>query len=166
MQPSSPTSARWPSLPSTSPDPFEQRLALIEAEYRASLAAPLSARKVLLVAVLLDHCADQFFAARRTRPDTVFGAEDPLRFRAELARRSPAMAAVFALGNQSATLRLDSVTVPIADYPRLGIEDFMVSLYNQNTVQRVMLARSDFGLIEAHSVLAEALQFWSDYLAG
>lgn len=147
-------------MPSTLPDPLAERFALIEAEYRLSLAAPLSRRKALLVAVLLDDFADRCFDAWRHEPERVHGAADPIAYRAELARRSPAMAAVFALGNQTATLRLDSVEIPIADYPALGVEDFMVSLYNGNTVQRVMLVAPGAGPVLAHAILDDAIAFW------
>lgn len=151
-------------MPSTLPDPLRERFALIEAEYQLSLAAPLSRRKALLVAVLLDDFADRAFAAWRREPERVFGAADPIAFRAELARRSEALAAVFTMGNQTATLRLDSVAVPIADYPKLGVEDFMVSLYNGNTVQRVMLVRDGTEPVLAHPLINDAIAFWRRFL--
>ncbi|MEO5806220.1 hypothetical protein [Devosia sp.] len=144
------------------PDPLslEQHFALIEAEHHHSLAAPLSARRALLVAILLDHYPDRVFAAHRHQPDQVFGVEDMLAYRAELGRRSPAMAAIFALGSGNATLRIEAVKVPIADYSSLGVEDFMVSLYNGNSVQRVMLYTPGHEPRLAHDVLSEAIAFW------
>ena len=139
------------------------RFALIVEEYRLSLAAPLSVRKVLLVAVLLDHFADRVFAQFRDTPERVFGAQDVLAWRAELGARSPALALVAELASgrhDGAMLRIDAITVPIADYPTLAVEDYMVSLYNQNTVQRVVIVRSDGSVVLAHEILAAALDYW------
>ena len=139
------------------------RYALILEEHRHSLAAPLSVRKVLLVAVLLDHFADLAFAQLRDTPARVFGAQDVLAWRAELAARSPALALVAELASGrhgGAALRIDAITVPIADYPTLAVEDYMVSLYNQNTVQRVVIVRSGGSTVLAHEVLATALDYW------
>ncbi len=40
-------------------------------------------------------------------------------------------------------LAIESVTVPLADYGRLSVEDFMVSLYNDHSVQRLLLVSAD-----------------------
>ena len=157
-------SAHWRFSPSTSPEvSLDEHLALIVEEHRLSLAAPLSPRKALLVAVLLDHFADRVFARFRTgMPDVLPPADDLPAWRAKLASRSPALAAVFALGSGQAQLRIDAVAVPIADYPALGVEDFMVSLYNGHTVQRVMLVEPGHEPVLAHDILAAALAFWQD----
>ena len=51
----------------------------------------------------------------------------------------------------------EAVEVSVADYPNLGVEDFMVSLYNGRTVQRVRVALPDGGRADVHEVLAGAL---------
>jgi len=147
-----------------------EHLALIEDEYRAALKAPLSARKILLAVVLLDNFADRAFEAFRfTAPAKVFEAEDPPAFRAALAERSPALAVIFALG----ALQLDgprlvtrTVEVPIAEYHKLSVEDFMVSLYNKNTVQRVMIASPDAPDRLALEVIGEAIAWWQGFGVG
>lgn len=140
---------------------LDEHLALIVEEHRQALAAPLSARKTLLVAVLLDHFADRVFAQfRASMPDFLPGAGDLPAWRAKLAYGSEAIAAIFALGSGQAQLRIDAVEVPIADYPALAVEDLMVSLYNGNTVQRVMLVGSGRDPVLAHEVLASAQDFW------
>ena len=141
-----------------------EHFALIEEEYRASLEAPLSARRAMLVVVLLDQFADRVFAAHRAQgPEKVLFAEDVLAYRAALADRSPALAAIFslcALKPEGPVLQVVAIEVPIADYPQLPVEDYMVSLYNKNTVQRVVIALPDGRQTLAHGVLAEALRWW------
>ena len=141
-----------------------EHFALIEEENRASLAAPLSARKAMLVVVLLDQFADRVFAAHRAQgPEKVLYAEDVLAYRAALADRSPALAAIFslcALRPEGPVLKVVAVEVPIADYPQLPVEDYMVSLYNKNTVQRVVIASPDGTQTLVHRVLGEAVRWW------
>ena len=142
---------------------LEARFALIVEEHRRSLAAPLSVRKVLLVAVLLDHFADRVFAQFRDVPNKVLGAQDVLAWRAILAARSEPLALLAELASgrhDGATLRIDPITVPIADYPALDVEDYMVSLYNQNTVQRVVIVKGDSSTVLAHDILAAAVEYW------
>lgn len=124
--------------------------AYLRAEFAAAEAAPLSIRKARLVALLVDACADRLFAGSA-------GDRDVLAFRAELAERHPALAAVFALARGEAMLVTEAVEVPLADYPALSLPDFMVSLYNNHTVQRVLLAMPDGTRLPAHAVLGEAI---------
>ena len=134
---------------------IEQHCTYLAAAFAESLAAPLSARKAMLVAVLADAYADRLFAAGGT------GAEDILSFRAGLAAQSEALALLFALcalRDGGPRLVTEAVEVPIADYPKLSVEDYMVSLYNQNTVQRVRIALPDGGRRLAHEVLADAIE--------
>ena len=51
----------------------------------------------------------------------------------------------------------EAVTVPIADYGSLSIEDFMVSLYNDHTVQRLRLALPDGTRVDMLETLREAM---------
>lgn len=125
----------------------------LNAEWRTAQAAPLSLRRVLLVAALIDAYADRLFAATTQ-------AEDILVFRARLAAGSPALRLVFDLCAQRADgprLAIEAVEVPIAEYGAFPVEDFMVSLYNDHTVQRVVLVLPDGGRRLAHEVLADAL---------
>lgn len=106
----------------------------------------------MLVVVLIDAYADRLFAA--------LGAEDILTFREDLAR-APAVRLVFEMCAQRSHgphLALEAVAVPIADYGALPVEDFMVSLYNDHNVQRVVLVKPDGSRQLAHGVLADALQ--------
>jgi hypothetical protein len=138
-----------------------EHFALIEAEYAAALAAPLSARQAMLVAVLLDKYPDRVFAAHRADPVRVHGAEDLPAYRAVLRQRTPALATIFALcacRPDGPRLETRAVDVPLSDYPNLPLEDFMVSLYNNHTVQRVLLVGAAGAVRLAHKVLAEALE--------
>ena len=123
-------------------------LAYLEAAVAAARAAPLSAKKAMLAAMLVDAYAD------RLMPE----GGDILAFRAELAAESAALSLIFALCSGRATrLVTEGVEVPIADYPKLGVEDFMVSLYNDHTVQRVRIVAADGSRHDVHAVIEEAV---------
>ena len=111
-------------------------------------------RKARLVALLIDAYADRLFAVDA-------GADDILEYRAALAAVSPALALVFALAaNRPAGPQLvtEAVAVPLADYPTLDVADFMVSIYNDRTIQRVLVAMPDGQRLIAHAVLEEAIE--------
>ncbi|MDB5614187.1 MAG: hypothetical protein JWQ22_1840 [Devosia sp.] len=99
----------------------------------------------MLVAALVDAYVDRLFAANGE-------AEDILDFRAEVAVRSPALGHIMALCSGRARLVTEAVAVPIADYGTLAVEDFMVSLYNDHSVQRLRLNGLDM-----RETLAEAI---------
>jgi hypothetical protein len=125
----------------------------LEDEWRAAQAAPLSMRKAMLVAALIDAYVDRLFAAQ-PEPD------DILEFRAGLAARSSALRMVFDLCAQrsgGARLVIEAVAVPIADYGALSVEDFMVSLYNDHSVQRLRLVTPDGGRHDVMAALGEAI---------
>ena len=104
----------------------------------AAAAAPLSAKRAMLAALLLDAAADAKFAAS--------GEDDVLAYRERLAAGSDALGLVFglcALRPGGPRLVTEAVEVPLAEYPKLRTEDFMVSLYNDRTVMRVRIAVGD-----------------------
>ncbi len=117
----------------------------------AAGAAPLSRRKAMLAALLVDQAAEAMFRAS--------GEDDLLAFRARTGARSEALALVFglcALDPAGPRLVTEAVEVPIAAYPSLAVEDFMVSLYNGRTVMRVLIA-DGAARHDVHEVLAQAL---------
>jgi hypothetical protein len=118
----------------------------------AARAAPLSRKKAMLAILLVDASADAAFATS--------GEDDLLAFRERLATGSDALALVFALAAQledGPRLVVEPVEVLVADYPGLGVEDFMVSLYNGRTVQRVRIA-TGAERRDVHEALAAALE--------
>ena len=133
----------------------------IEAAFASARAHPLSSRKTLLVAVLLDNFCDQVFEAlRRPAPDRIFATDDVLAFRQRLREEIPSLGLIFdlfAAEPGSPRLETRAVEVPIEAYGGLSIEDFMVSLYNGSTVQRVTIVLADGRMHLAHEVLAEAI---------
>ena len=142
---------RWSSSPSIlgSLAPHWAYLQDVWAEARA---APLSRRKALLVASLLDAYADRLFAAQATPGDI-------LVFRAALAAQSAPLALIFGLA-----ARLDDVVpvtefikVPLETYGQLRVEDFMVSLYNGNSIQRQFLALPNGDRLDLLETLASAI---------
>jgi hypothetical protein len=145
-----------------------EHFALIEAELADLDAHPLSARQTRLVMALIDKFADRVFLARRARhPDRVAPIdgrtiEDPIAWRDFLRQSSPALAAIFEVCANPATagLEIRAVEVPIPDYPRLSTADFMVSLYNKNTVQRVLLVSPDGKTQLAREVIGAAMDWW------
>ena len=117
----------------------------------SAAAAPLSAKRAMLAALLVDAAADAAFAQS--------GEDDVLAFRARLAAGSDALALVFglcALRPDGPLLVTEAVVVPIEEYPALRVEDFMVSLYNGNSVQRVRIAVGE-ARHDVHEVLEKAL---------
>ena len=109
----------------------------------------------MLAALLIDAEVDRQFAAAGSGGD-----RDLLEWRAGIARNSKALRLVLglaALRPDGARLVTEAVEVPIADYPQLPVADFMVSLYNDHTVQRVLIAMPDGSRHDVHAVLAEAL---------
>jgi hypothetical protein len=106
----------------------------------------------MLVCGLADAYADRLFGAQDA-------TDDILAFRAALAVRSAALAQVFAVVRGELRLVTEAVEVPLADYGQLKVEDFMVSLYNGHTVQRVRLVLADGTRVLAHPVVDEAIGF-------
>jgi hypothetical protein len=106
----------------------------------------------MLACALADAYADRLFGAQSSTGDI-------LAFRAGLAARSEALAQVFALVRGELTLVTEAVEVPLAEYGTLRVEDFMVSLYNNHSVQRVRIAQPDGSRTSAHSVVGEAIEF-------
>lgn len=94
-------------------------------------------RKARLVAALVDAHVDRLFVAL---PDP----DDILTFREAMAAGSPELARIMALGGQGEVYMVtEAVAVPIAEYGALPVEDFMVSLYNDHTVQRLLIVTAD-----------------------
>lgn len=110
----------------------------------------LSRKKAMLAALLVDAYADRLFA------DRAEPAGDVLEFRTGLASAHPALALVFDLVAGRAELVTEAVEVPLADYGKLSVEDFMVSLYNGHTVQRIRIVTADGMRGDVHDVLARA----------
>jgi hypothetical protein len=54
-------------------------------------------------------------------------------------------------------LATEAVIVPVAEYGTLPVEDFMVSLYNDHTVQRLMLVLADGARVDMLETLREAI---------
>ncbi|WP_413992006.1 hypothetical protein ACMDCR_07920 [Labrys okinawensis] len=149
---------------------LETEFARVEEAFAAARLHPLSLRKTLLVAVLLDNYCDQAFdLLRRSPPARIFDVEDVLAFRERLRAEEPALGLIFDLCASAPggpSLQTCAVTVPIEEYGKLSIEDYMVSLYNDNTVQRVMIVAADGSMDLAHEVLGKAMAYLSKAMAG
>lgn len=132
-------------------DSLQQHRDYLEGEWQGLLAAPLSARKARLVAALVDAYVDRLFASAP-------GVDDILEFRAGMAGGSAALGRIMALcGDKGVQLVTEAVEIPLADYPALPIEDFMVSLYNGHSVQRLRLRTADGGHHDMMETLREAI---------
>jgi hypothetical protein len=126
--------------------------ALADARHAVAMAAgaPLSRKKAMLAALLLDAAIDALFAAG--------GEEDVLAYRAAFRARASALEPILDLvAMESTTLVTEPVEIAVADYPQLGVEDFMVSLYNNRTVPRVLIATSGGSRCDVHEALSRAL---------
>jgi hypothetical protein len=145
-----------------------EHFALIDAELADLDAHPLSARQTRLLMTLIDKFADRVFFARRERhPDRVVEVEgrtieDGVAWRDFLRHECPALGAIFDLCAvpPTAALEVRAVEMPIPDYPELSTADFMVSLYNGNSVQRVLLVLPDGDTRLAREVIGAAMDWW------
>lgn len=120
--------------------------ASIHAALAALEAAPLSRKKAMLLVLLLDEAIGA-------------GADDPLARRAELAAAHPALATVIDLAAMHETgprLVLEPVAVDAAQAAALREADYMVSLYNGATVQRLRIAWADARRADALDLLRQA----------
>src|SRR5690606_21469470 len=112
--------------------------------------AMLSRRKAMLAAYLADAYADRLFAHRDALGAVI------LVFREQLAAARPALRLVVDLVAAKVQLIIQAVEVAFADYGKLDVEAFMVSLYNQHTVQRLRVASGETR-DDIHRVLADAV---------
>ncbi len=103
---------------------------------------------------LLDAYADRMFGEQDA-------TDDILEFRRMLASHSPELGLCFAVVRGDVKLVTEAVQVPLSDYGSLRVEDFMVSLYNDHSVQRVRLVLADGMRLMAHEVVGQAVGFLS-----
>lgn len=146
-------------MPSTWAELAAARARAAEALQRAQ-EAPLSRRRILLAALLIDEVLEALCTAS--------GASDILAFRGMARQAHPALADLLeltALAEAGPWLRLETVEVPLADYGGLDLPDFMVSLYNQHSVQRARIAWADGRREDALPILAKALAALDDLAA-
>lgn len=111
-------------------------------------ASPLSRKKAMLVALLVDAQIDRRMSG------------DPLAYRANLAYASPDLAIVMdlcAMRETSPAIVLEPVTVSAEEAGTLREADYMVSLYNSATVQRVRIAWPDGRREDALTILRQAV---------
>lgn len=101
---------------------------------------------------LVDAYADRLFGEQDV-------TDDILAFRAGLAAESEALGLIFAVVRGEARLVTEAVQVPLEEYGQLRVEDFMVSLYNDHSVQRVRIALGDGTRRPAHDVVGQAVAF-------
>lgn len=106
----------------------------------------------MLTVLLADAYADRLFAEQDA-------TDDILAFRAGVSAQSEALGRCFALVRGELKLVTEAVEVPIAEYGQLRVEDFMVSLYNDHTVQRVRIVMPDGSRLLAHGVVEAAVGF-------
>jgi len=118
----------------------------------AARAAPLARRKALLVAMLIDAYVDRLFAAGGM-------GEDILAFRAGVMQSSEPLERIMGLCGPGGepSLAIESVAVPLPEYGQLSVEDFMVSLYNDHSVQRLVIVLSDGTRHDMLDTLAAAI---------
>jgi hypothetical protein len=121
---------------------------------QAFAKAPLSKRKAMRVVMLADGLVDELF-------DIQAACDDVLEFRQALAAQHASMALVMDLAahrRDGPTLELSEQQVPLAQYGDLSIEDFMVSLYNNHSVQRLMVVGAGAAPIAVEQLLDDALE--------
>jgi len=112
----------------------------------AFTAAPLSRKKAMLLVLLLDAAIEE-------------SADDPLA-RRRAAASDPSLALVMelaAMRENGPRLVLEAVTITVADAAGLREADYMVSLYNGATVERVRVAWPDGRREDALRLLRDAV---------
>ena len=108
-------------------------------------ASPLSRKKAMLLALLIDDAIGE-------------GADDPLAARAAVTH--PALATVMelaAMREDGPRLVLEAGTVAAEEAAGLREADYMVSLYNGGTVQRVLVVWPDGRREDALVLLRQAV---------
>jgi hypothetical protein len=120
----------------------------IAAALEALEHSPLSRKKAMLLALLIDAAID------------AGAADDLLAHRAAVAKAHPALALVMelcAMREDGPSLVIEPATIAAADAASLSEADYMVSLYNSATVQRVRIAWADGRREDALTVLRQAV---------
>lgn len=149
------------------PEELAAHWRLAERAVAASRSAALSVRHAVLAATLLDELPAAVFDAFRGTP-AVLGAANIASWRARLRSASPALALLAdscAARPDGPHLRLATVPVPEEAIRTMPIEDFMVSVYNQSTVERVVVATPGGEVTPARDILEAAAEWWRAELA-
>jgi hypothetical protein len=113
--------------------------------------APLSVRRAMLVVMLVDALVDELGGRV---------GEDPLRARAAIAHLSSELALVLEIAAHRGggpRLVVEEVEVPLVHFETLATAEFMVSLYNEHTVSRLLVAIPDGTRQDARPVLHAAV---------
>lgn len=131
------------------------RLSVNLTHLREALAlsdeAPLSMRRAMLVVLLLDTLVEEL-ASR--------DGQDPLKVRGTIAHRSPDLRLVLEIAAHRGGgpgLVVEEVGVPLTEYETLSTAEFMISLYNEHTVPRLLVALTDGTRTDARAVLHGAV---------
>jgi hypothetical protein len=131
------------------------RLSVNLTHLREALAlsdeAPLSVRRAMLVVMLLDTLVDEL-ASR--------DGQDPLEVRGEISHHWPDLRLVLEIAAHRADgpgLVVEEVEVPLTEYAALSTAEFMISLYNEHTVPRLVVALPDGTRTDARAVLHGAV---------
>ncbi len=125
---------------------------LVHLALTTALAAleesPLSRKKAMLLALLIDAQIDRRMTG------------DALTYRSNLSYRSPPLGFVMelaAMREGGVQLVLEPVTISAEEAATLREADYMVSLYNKATVQRIRFAWKDGRREDALTVLRAAV---------
>jgi hypothetical protein len=134
---------------------LEPHFNYLRAAIAEARAAPLAIRKARLAIALLDAYVDRLYAADTSR------AEDILTFRTGLSHTSPSLALLLAVAEQkpgAPQLHLETAPLSPSDYSHLSEAEFMVSLYNDATMPKLLIIAPDNASFDAHSVLQDAFE--------
>lgn len=107
----------------------------------------------MLVVALADSVVDRLF--------TLSEVTDILEFRRSLGTTFPALGLVMniaAHGPGAPQVVVANCPVPIESYGELAVEDFMISLYNDHEVQRLVVRTPGAAELPALAVLSEAVE--------
>lgn len=148
--------------------PVAKQWSAVLESFRVSQTAPMSARHALHAAVLIDQLSDLAFARRASLPfQALAAAGDFPAFRAALRLCEPALGPIMDLTRcvaEGPHLCLVATEVAPEGFESLPVADLMVSLYNDGTVPRLMLAEPGGTMLPMQDLLKAAIAWWGSSL--
>ena len=124
--------------------------------------APLSRRKAMRAVVLIDGLLEKILESGAV-------GDDLLEARRAITAKWPSLAVIMdlaAVERDGPSLVVMEQEVRLEQYQQLAVEDFMVSLYNNHRVQRLVVTRGGVAPISLEQLLDKALEELSTLDAG
>ncbi len=138
--------------------------ALVLDEADASLHAPLSTRRAISAAAILNVLPDRVFETYRlTDPYKVWHAQDLPEYRARLEAECEDLAILHAMCRFDADApKLERKIIAVGDEEakKLALGDFMISLYNGLSVHAILVHTHDNTDLRFDALMHRAIAWW------